>query len=298
MSMSFHCTTQSATRLRALLQAPGLICMPCCFDAFSARLIEQAGFELSFMSGFSVSAARLGLPDTGLISYAEMLDQGRSICQATQLPVIGDADTGYGNVISAQRTVFGYANAGFAGLMIEDQRAPKRCGHTRGKEVVTRDEAIARMQAVLAARAQLQAQGGDLIVIARTDARASLGLTEAITRARIFAEMGADIAFVEAPCSESEMQRICLEVPGHKMANLVEQGDTPVLTPTQLQALGFKLAAYPLTLLSAAAKAMQEALASLKTDTHPDNLISFRALQDIVGFNDYDAALDRLERSS
>ena len=119
--------------------------MPCCFDALSARLIERAGFELSFMSGFAVSAARLGAPDTGLISYGEMLDQGRNICSAVSIPVIGDADTGYGNAMNVKRTVKGYAAAGFACAMIEDQLAPKRCGHTRGKQVVDRDEAASRV---------------------------------------------------------------------------------------------------------------------------------------------------------
>ena len=125
--------------------------MPCCFDALSARLIERAGFPLTFMSGFAVSAARLALPDTGLISYAEMLDQGRNICSAVSIPVIGDADTGYGNALNVKRTITGYARAGFACAMIEDQVAPKRCGHTAGKQVVTRDEALSRIRAAVAA---------------------------------------------------------------------------------------------------------------------------------------------------
>ena len=133
--------SSSAQRLRALIEKPGLRIMPCCFDALSARLIERAGFELTFMSGFGVAAARLGLPDTGLISYGEMVDQGRNICAAVSLPVIGDADTGYGNAVNVKRTVAGYRSAGFACAMIEDQLAPKRCGHTRGKQVVDREEA-------------------------------------------------------------------------------------------------------------------------------------------------------------
>lgn len=128
-------------RLQKLLNGPDFLIMPCCFDALSARLIEQAGFPLTFMSGFAVSAAKLALPDTGLIAYAEMIDRGRNICAATSIPVIGDGDTGYGNPANVKRTVHGYAQAGFAGVMIEDQLAPKRCGHTRGKEVVDRREA-------------------------------------------------------------------------------------------------------------------------------------------------------------
>src|SRR5512145_972917 len=142
----------SAAALRRLLEPPGLHVMPCCFDAHSARLIERAGFALTFMSGFAVSASRIGLPDTGLISYGEMLDQGRNICSAVEIPVIGDGDTGYGNAINVKRTVAGYAAAGFACAMIEDQRAPKRCGHTRGKEVVDRSEAVTRIRAAVEAR--------------------------------------------------------------------------------------------------------------------------------------------------
>ena len=288
---------QPALRLRALLEQPGLLRMPCCFDALSARLVEQAGFPLSFMSGFSVSASRLALPDTGLISYGEMVEQGRQICQAVNIPVIGDGDTGYGNVVNVQRTLFGYAAAGFGGIMIEDQLAPKRCGHTRGKEVIERDAAVERMAAAIDARAQLRRAGQDLVIIARTDARATRGLDEAIIRAQLFAELGADILFVEAPCSAAEMQRVVDEVPGHKMANLVEQGDTPLLTPSQLQAMGFKLAAYPLTLLSAAVVAMQKALQQLHTDTHPAQLLPFADLQALIGFPDYDADLQRLQRT-
>ena len=178
-------------QLRQLLNQPGIITMPCCFDAFSARLIEQAGFPLTFMSGFAVSAARLGLPDTGLISYGEMIDQGRNICSSVNIPVIGDGDTGYGNAMNVKRTVMGYLHAGFSGIMIEDQVSPKRCGHTNGKEVVSRERAIQRIQAVIEARAEAQANGADIVIIARTDARATLGLSEAIERALIFKEIAA-----------------------------------------------------------------------------------------------------------
>lgn len=284
------------TTIEQLLAKPGLLRMPCCFDALSARLIEQAGFHLSFMSGFSVSAARLAVPDTGLISFGEMVDQGRQICSATRLPIIGDGDTGYGNELNIKRTVHGYAQAGFAGIMIEDQRAPKRCGHTRGKEVIERAEAMRRMHAALEARDELRAAGKSFVVIARTDARATKGLDEAIARAQQFAAMGADILFVEAPCSEQEMLRICTEVPGHKMANLVEQGDTPILSPVALEQMGFKIAAYPLTLIATAIQAMQTALQSLQSDQHPTQMVSFKTLQQVVGFDHYDAELNRLAK--
>lgn len=281
----------AAHELRELLQGPDLLVMPCCFDALSARLVEQAGFPLTFMSGFAVSAARLARPDTGLISYGEMLDQGRSILESVNIPVIGDGDTGYGNVANVQRTVEGYARAGFAGIMLEDQVAPKRCGHTRGKEVVDRNEACARIRAAVAARDS----GADILIMARTDARATLGLDEALWRMRAFADLGADILFLEAPQDESEMRRFCAEIPGPKMANMLEDGDTPILPPAQLDALGYKIAAYPLTLLSTAVYAMREALADLATGRTPTRRVDFATLRDIVGFDGYDEWVTRFD---
>jgi 2-methylisocitrate lyase-like PEP mutase family enzyme len=281
----------TAQSLRRLLEGPDLLLMPCCFDALSARLVEQAGFPLTFMSGFAVSAARLARPDTGLISFGEMLDQGRSIVEAVNIPVIGDGDTGYGNVANIQRTVEGYARAGLAGIMLEDQVAPKRCGHTRGKEVVDRKQACARIKAAIAAREG----GADILVIARTDARATLGLDEALWRMRAFADLGADVLFLEAPEDESEMRRFCNELPGPKMANMLEGGVTPILSPAQLNSLGYKLAAYPLTLLSSAVHAMRESLADLAAGRTPAQQVDFATLRNIVGFDAYDDWVARFE---
>lgn len=282
-----------ADRLRALLAKPGLRVMPCCFDALSAKLVERAGFELTFMSGFAVSAARLALPDTGLISYGEMVDRGREICAAVSIPVIGDGDTGYGNALNAKRTVHGYARAGFACVMIEDQLAPKRCGHTRGKSVVPRGEALARVRAALDARDEARAASRDILVMARTDARASHGLDEAIARGRAFAELGADLVFVEAPRDEAELERVAREIPAPVMANLVEDGDTPWLSPAQLEALGFRIAAYPLTLLHAAVYAMQAALEDLRAGRPLERRLGFAALRELLGFDAYDAEAAR-----
>lgn len=282
-----------ATRLRSLLEAPGLLVMPCCFDALSARLIERAGFKLTFMSGFAVSAARLGVPDAGLISYGEMVDQGRSICAAVSVPVIGDGDTGYGNAVNVKRTVHGYAAAGFGGVMIEDQAWPKRCGHTRGKRVVSRNEALARIRAAVDARAE----GADIVIVARTDARATHGLDEAIDRARAFVDAGADVSFLEAPLDEAEMRAYCTAVPGAKMANMLEQGDTPVLSPDRLEEMGYKIAAYPLTLMSAAMRAMQQALEALAQGKTPTGLMDFADVRDIVGFSSYYAEEGRYATS-
>jgi 2-methylisocitrate lyase-like PEP mutase family enzyme len=279
--------TTPAAKLRALLDAPGLLLMPCCFDGLSALLVERAGFALTFMSGFAVSAARLGQPDTGLISYGEMLDQGRNVCAAVSIPVIGDADTGYGNPMNVKRTIAGYAQAGFACAMIEDQRAPKRCGHTRGKAVVDREEAFDRIRAAVEARDE----GADILIMARTDARAALDLDEALERARAFSELGADILFVEAPTTEEEMKQLCAKAPGHHMANMVEGGATPILPPRRLEEIGYKIAAYPLTLLSATVRAMNDALAAIARGALPKRLLEFPELRKIVGFDAYDAAL-------
>ena len=287
-------TATPAERLRMLLGEPTMHVMPCCFDALSARLVERAGFPLTFMSGFAVSASRLAAPDTGLISFGEMLDQGRSICQAVEIPVIGDADTGYGNPLNVRRTLESYARAGFAGAMIEDQVAPKRCGHTRGKQVVSREEARLRIRAAVDARED----GAEILVMARTDARAGHGMDEAIERCRAFADLGADILFLEAPQSERELVAFCeayARIP--KMVNLVEDGDTPNLSHQALAAMGFRIAAYPLTLLSSGVRAMQEALAALAAGLPAPRRLTFGELQALVGFPEYDAALQRYGES-
>jgi 2-methylisocitrate lyase-like PEP mutase family enzyme len=280
---------EPAARLRTLLDRGDMLVMPCCFDALSGRLIEQAGFPLTFMSGFAVSASRLALPDTGLISVTEMLDQGRNICDAVGIPVIGDGDTGHGNPANVRRTVDQYARAGFAGVMIEDQVMPKRCGHTGVKEVVDLSEAIRRVRAAVDGRDA----GAGTLIVARTDARSALGLEEALRRMQAFADLGADILFLEAPRDAAEMRRFCTEVPGIKMANMLEEGITPILPPTELAEIGYGIAAYPLTLLSAAVFAMREALAELAAGRTPKRRVDFRTLRELVGFDAYDDLLKR-----
>ncbi|WP_417814465.1 isocitrate lyase/PEP mutase family protein [Thalassospira alkalitolerans] len=273
-----------ADNLRALLARGELITMPCCFDALSAKLIEQEGFGLTFMSGFATSAARIGEPDLGLMSYGEVLDQARNITDAVSIPVIGDGDTGYGNAMNVRRTVTGFAKAGCAAVMIEDQLAPKRCGHTKGKEVVGRDEAFDRIKAAVDAREA----GADILILARTDARHQHGLTEAIDRAAKFAELGADILFVEAPKSVDEMRTLCAALPGAKMANIVEGGETPDLTPEELKEIGYQIAAYPLSLMAAAMKAMVETLQLMKAGKpRGDMLMDWAQLRARIGFDAY-----------
>ncbi|MEM9471993.1 MAG: isocitrate lyase/PEP mutase family protein [Pseudomonadota bacterium] len=273
-----------AARLKELLAEDTCHVMPCCWDALSAKMIGDAGFGFTFMSGFAVSASRIGAPDTGLISFGEMLDQGRNICAATDIPVIGDGDTGYGNALNVRRTVEQYARAGFGAVMIEDQVSPKRCGHTKGKLVVDRDEAFNRIRAAVDAREA----GADIMILARTDARHGHGLDEAIERARGFSGLGADMLFVEAPQSEDEMARLTDAAPGIHMANLVEGGATPILHPDRLHELGYSFAAYPLTLMSAAMKAITASLAEMAERKHPaDRLLDFADLRAAVGFDAY-----------
>ena len=263
--------------------------MAACYDAMSAKLVESAGFAATFMSGFGVAATRLGLPDTGLISYGELLDQGRNICRAVAIPVLGDGDTGFGNEMNVRRTVQGYYHAGFACAMIEDQVMPKRCGHTAGKAVVERKEALRRIKAAVDAREE----GADILIMARTDARATLGLEEAIERCRAFVDAGSDITFLEAPQSEAEMRAYCKSVTGYKMANLIENGKTPLLPTRTLEEMGYKIAVYALTLLNSSIGSMQQALACLRRGETVPGLMDFKTLRQIVGFDEYDAALDR-----
>jgi 2-methylisocitrate lyase-like PEP mutase family enzyme len=282
---------RSSQRLREALVSPGIIVMPCCFDGLSAKLIADAGTRVSFMSGFAASAARLGLPDTGLISFGEMVDSVRNCCAAApDMPIIADGDTGYGNALNVQRTVTEYARAGAAGVMIEDQVSPKKCGHTKGKQVIARDEARLKIRAAVEA-----ARKADILVLARTDARATHGFDEALARCQDFVAEGVDMIFLEAPETEDEMRRFCATIRKPCMANMVVGGKTPVLPPAALEEIGFKLAAYPLVLLSAAVSAMQQAIAALQPNANAPQppQVTFEELKKVVGFPDYYAREER-----
>lgn len=282
----------NAQKLRTLLAEDRCLMMPCCWDGLSSKLIAQAGFEASFMSGFAVSGAKLGEPDLGLISFGEIVDTVRNISSAAPgLALIADGDTGYGNPLNVERTVKGYAQAGAAAIMIEDQVAPKRCGHTQGKLVVDRTEAIDRIKAAAYARTEIRKAGGDILILARTDARANHGLDEAIWRANAFREAGADLLFVEAPQSEDEMRRLTREAPGLHMANMVEGGKTPIPSMEQLHALGYRFAIFPLTLFSSAMRAIKESLEVMRSGRHPaDRVMDFAELRRDIGFDAYYAA--------
>ena len=288
-------TRKSQTeKLREILIGSHFIPVPSCFDTLSAKLIEQANFEVTFMSGFAASASRIGSPDLGLMTFSEVLDQANNICNATDIPMIVDGDTGYGNAMNVRRTLKECSKAGCAGILIEDQLAPKRCGHTPGKDVVGRDEAFDRIRAA----DDMRNEGYDILIMARTDANHTHGLTEAIERAQKFYELGADILFIEAPKNKKEMMTICKEVPGHKIANIVEGGITPNLPMRELSDIGYKMAVYPLTVLSSAMKAMIKSLDLLmKDEERSDLLIDFIDLRKRVGFNDYYEISSKYETS-
>ncbi|MGB5811218.1 MAG: isocitrate lyase/PEP mutase family protein [Polyangiales bacterium] len=279
--------------LRARLDSGEIVQAPGCFDGLSARMIERAGFTVGFLGGFSLAASRLGLPDVGLLSYGEMLDQARDVCAATSLPIIGDADTGYGNPVNAERTLLGCARAGLSGVMIEDQRWPKRCGHTQGKEVVDRTEALQRVRACVRAREE---HNLDVLIMARTDANATDGFEEALWRSEAFADAGADLTFLEAPESVDQMRRYCATVPGWKTANLVENGRTPWLTTQQLEELGYTMVIYPVTLLLHTIQAMRASTEGLLRElSAPHDRVTFDEARSVLGWPDYEARLESLE---
>jgi len=243
----------SAQQIRDLLEAGETINMPGVYDALTARLASEAGFEVMFISGYSVSGSRLGLPDFGYLTQTEVADAARSVCSATALPVIVDADTGYGNPLSAMRTARLLAGAGGAGIFLEDQEWPKKCGHFAGKRVVPAGDWLAKLQAVL----DLRAEGVDLFLVARTDARAAVSLDEAIDRAKAARDLGVDAIFVEAPEGIDDLERVAKEVEGViRVANMIEGGRTPLLTPKELHDLGYDLIVTPLSAIFAAAKAV------------------------------------------
>lgn len=262
--------------------------LPGCYDALGARLIEQAGFDAAYMTGFGTTAGLLGRPDVGLLGLGEMVDNARRVVSAVDVPVLADADTGYGNQINVMRTVQEYERAGVSGLHIEDQVLPKKCGHMENKAVVSADEMVGKVRAAVAAR-----QNDDLLLVARTDARAPLGVDEAIRRAYRCHEAGADVLFVEALQGPDELARVAAEfseVP--LLFNWVEGGKTPPLTYAEVSELGFAMILMPIGALLAAAAAMQSFLARLKQDGTPagfvDELMPFGTFTDLIGLPEID----------
>jgi len=271
-------------RLRSLLEDGTTVLMPGVWDALSARLAVDAGFEVVFVSGYATSATHLGLPDFGYLTQAEMAEVARRVCRAIPgTAVVVDADTGHGNPLNTIRTVELLEGAGAAGIFLEDQVWPKKCGHMAGKRVVPRDEWLAKVRAVVDYREKL-------FLVARTDARAAVGIDEACERARMAAGLGADAIFVEAPESIEELEAVAAAVPGVvRVANMIEAGKTPLLTPDELHDLGYDLIVSPLTGLYAAAKAMATAYETLQERgslrDHLELLTSFEDFNRVVGLD-------------
>jgi 2,3-dimethylmalate lyase len=269
-------------RLRELLTGPGPLLAPGAYDALTARLVEQAGFDAVYMTGFGATASLIGRPDVGLLTGTEMVDNARRIAAAVDVPLIADADTGYGNAINVVRTVQLYEQAGVAGLHLEDQVAPKKCGHMSGKAVIGAAEMAGKIRAAVAAR-----RDPDLVLIARTDAAAVEGLDAAIARARTYAGAGADVLFVEAPTSEDDVARVAGELGGVAplVFNWAEGGRTPPVPLARIAELGFALVLYPIGTLLAATAGVRALLATLRADGTPQgaDLPSFDAFTDLVG---------------
>jgi 2,3-dimethylmalate lyase len=271
-------------RLRELLAGPRPVVAPGAYDALSARLVEQAGFGVVYMTGFGSTASLIGRPDVGLLSGTEMIDNARRIVAAVDVPVIADADTGYGNAVNVVRTVQGYEQAGVAGIHLEDQVMPKKCGHMSGKAVIGVDEMVGKIRAAVAAR-----RDPDLLLIARTDAAAVDGLTAAIARGRAYADAGADLLFVEAPTSDDDIATVAAEL--HGVAPLVfnwaEGGRTPPLSLDRIAELGFSLVLFPIGTLLAATAGIRALLATLRADGTPSaalpGLPTFDGFTDLIG---------------
>lgn len=275
------------TKLRQMLAAPGLVVAPGAYDALSARIIVRSGFDAVYLTGYGASASRLGQPDVGLLTMAEMVEQCRAVVGAAGgAPVIADADTGYGNALNVRRTVREYEAAGVAAMQLEDQVFPKRCGHMEGKRVVETSEMVIKLRAAVDARTD-----PDLVIIARTDARAVLGFEAALERCRAFRDAGADVIFLEAPESREEMETVAREIKAPLFANLIERGRTPLIPLDELAAIGYKIAIYPLTALYAAARAVSDAMAELRTKGttagYVDKMIAFDDFNELIGLPGY-----------
>jgi 2,3-dimethylmalate lyase len=279
---------KKTSEFRELIHATEILQLPCCYDGLSARILERAGFKAIAAAGYGLAGSLLGMPDIGVLTGSEMITQYRNICDTVNLPVFVDIDTGFGDVNNVIRAVRDTEKAGAAGLFIEDQTYPKRCGHMEGKNVVPVEEYLPKLKAALWAR-----QDPDFVIMARTDAYAVHGIGDALDRARRYALAGADIVFVEALRTAEEMRRVntlLRELKTPSMANLIEGGKTPLLGVKELQALGYSVVAYPCGSLFTAAKALQDWARYLKehgtTKGYLDHMVSFDEYFELIGARD------------
>lgn len=271
------------SRLKNILQRESILVVPAAFDMVSAKIIEKAGFEAVYLSGFGHSASHLGLPDAGLMTLTEVVERVHNMAMATALPLLADGDTGYGGIVNVRRTVQEFEWAGASAIQLEDQEMPKKCGHTGGKVLVEAREMVLKIEAAISSR-----QSDDFLIIARTDARSVLGFEEAVKRGRMYEEAGADIIFIESPESEEELRIVGESFDKPVLANMVEGGKTPVFGVNKLEKMGFKIAIFPITCLLVAAKAMQKAMEELKdkgtTQRLVNEMMAFEEFNDLIGF--------------
>jgi len=268
--------------IEKILNQVGSLAFPGIYDTLSAKIAEQAGFPMAFVSGYSLAAATIGEPDFGLLTQTEVVDRARAICKSVSIPIIVDADTGYGNPLNVHRTVTQLIDAGAKGCFLEDQVWPKKCGHMRNKKVIDREDYLYKIQAAVDARGD-----EDFYIVARTDAEAVLGLDEALARVKAARKLGANASFVEAPGSLQQLKRIGQESPHPNVANMIEGGATPVLAKSALEELGFHLILYPLTGLFAAGKTMQKFYSKLHQDGTTlgmeEDLLNFEEFNELIG---------------
>ncbi|MDD2390977.1 MAG: oxaloacetate decarboxylase [Desulfobacterales bacterium] len=280
--------------LRSLILDEGILVMPGVFDSISAILAEKAGFKSIILGGYPTAATRLGKPDLSLVTLTEMVDHVRNIVEAVEIPVFVDGDTGHGELLNVRRTVREFERAGVAGLFIEDQVFPKRCGHMEGKQVIPAEEMVAKIKVALDARID-----EDLVIMARTDARAVNGLDDAIRRANLYREAGADLIFVEAPQSVAEMRKIITEVDAPNLSNMVEGGKTPRMDARELAQIGYDVVAFPLSALLSAAHSIAGVFKVLfetgSTEASLDGMMTFSEFNRLLRLESFQNFINRYQ---
>lgn len=281
-----------AAKMRELLKTKKMVVAPGAHDGMTAKIIGRLGFDAVYMTGYGQSASHLGQPDVGLMTMSEMVARASSIVEAAGVPVIADADTGFGNAVNVMRTVREYEKAGVAVIQLEDQVMPKKCGHMIGREIIAMDEMVGKIKAAVDTR-----MNPDFMIMARTDARTIMGIDEAIKRGQAYKEAGADIVFIESPESVEEMKTITTQIDGYTLANMVEGGRTPLLKNQELEALGFNLTIYPTASIYVATKAMVDLWTALKNDDTTanvmDKMVTFAEFNDLIGLD----AIREIERN-
>ncbi|MFC0388823.1 isocitrate lyase/PEP mutase family protein [Muricoccus vinaceus] len=283
--------------LKAALRGGEFIVAPGIFDMISARMADRMGFAALYATGYGTVASHLGVPDAGIATFTDMVSRMSRFAQGTRTPVIADADTGYGGLLNVRHTVQGYEAGGVTAIQIEDQEVPKKCGHTPGRRVIPAEEMALKIEVAAEAR-----RSDDFLIIARTDARTTLGLDEAIRRGKLYARAGADIIFIESPESEEEMRRIGGEIDAPLLANNVEGGRTPILPAETLKAIGYNVAIFPAIGFLSVARALEGAYAHLRRngDSHGLETYAFSDMNELMGFPEvweFDAKWARPERS-